>query len=285
MKRLKQAYKAIILIGLIIHFSIKDMFYWSSIIFYAFPLPILICLITISTFFFKRKFRKNSILISIVLFGFWFFQSYKSTDKGIQTDAIEIVYWNAARSHGLKDAIEENKSLPDIIVLVECDFESLKYAKIEYPKHSFHLSKEGIAIFSNSPLKIGEEKTSDDNSTILNFETHGFDFFVVDVSPSILNFRKKSLNFITSEVSENEKTIVLGDFNTPFESVHFDFFKENFRNAFDEKGNGFRETWFWNVPLLMIDHIWVSRDLKILKVDKINTFKSDHSMLRMFLNK
>jgi hypothetical protein len=261
------------------------MFYWSSIIFYALPLPILIFLIIISIFFSERKLKRNSILNSILFFGFWFSQSYKFSSKNVQTDGIEIVYWNAAHNYGVRDVIEENKSIPDIIVLVECDFESFKYIEAQYPDDYFHLSKEGIAVFSNSPLKIEEEITSEDNSTILKFETLGFSFYAVDVSPSILNFRKKSLNFIRSQVSKNEKTIVLGDFNTPFESVHFDFFKENFTNAFDEKGSGFRETWFWNVPLLMIDHIWVSKDLDVLKVDKINTLKSDHSMLRMFLNK
>ena len=61
--------------------------------------------------------------------------------------------------------------------------------------------------------------------------------------------------------------------------------KSTFNHAFNEKGNGFRETWFWNLPLLSLDHIWVSKDLKILKTQKINTFKSDHCMLKTYVRK
>lgn len=61
--------------------------------------------------------------------------------------------------------------------------------------------------------------------------------------------------------------------------------KQNFNQAFNEKGNGFRETWFYNLPLLSLDHIWVSKDLKVLKTKKINTFKSDHNMIKTYIKK
>ena len=91
------------------------------------------------------------------------------------------------------------------------------------------------------------------------------------------------LQSVLSEIKTHEKNIILGDFNTPFESLFFENFKKNYQHAFAEKGNGFRETWFWNLPLLSLDHIWVSRDLEILKTEKIATWKSDHSMLKMYL--
>lgn len=261
------------------------MFYVTSIIFYALPLPMIILMMIGALLFIERKLRRNTIFIVVILFGFWFVRSYRFLNTDATDNAIEIVYWNSGRNHGLKDAIAENGDLPDVLVLVECDTKSLEYAEMVYPDYEFYLSNERIAVFSKTPINFREEITAIDNSTILKFETLGYHFYAIDVSPNILNFRKISLNFLESEILENEKTIVLGDFNTPFESVHFNFFKENFINAFNEKGHGFRETWFWNIPLLMIDHIWVSRDLKVLKVVKINTLKSDHSMLRMFLNK
>ena len=107
---------------------------------------------------------------------------------------------------------------------------------------------------------------------------------MVDISAGIFKPRQKSMSFINSNLLLDDKTIVLGDFNTPYESRYFQFFKENFVNAFDAKGNGFRETWFWNIPLLSLDHIWTSKDLEILQTEKVNTIKSDHSMLKMVLN-
>ena len=61
--------------------------------------------------------------------------------------------------------------------------------------------------------------------------------------------------------------------------------KKDFNQAFYKKGNGFRETWFYNLPLLSLDHIWVSKDLKILKTEKIHTLKSDHNMLKTYIKR
>ena len=98
-------------------------------------------------------------------------------------------------------------------------------------------------------------------------------------------FREGKWHLLTQLIKEKQNTIILGDFNLPFESKYFKSIKQNFNHAFNEKGNGFRETWFWNFPLLSLDHIWVSKDLKILKTQKINTFKSDHSMIKTFIKR
>jgi endonuclease/exonuclease/phosphatase family metal-dependent hydrolase len=95
--------------------------------------------------------------------------------------------------------------------------------------------------------------------------------------------RQWEIKFVNSEIKNTNNTIILGDFNLPYESMLLKEIKGNFNHAFTNKGNGFRETWFWNIPLLSIDHIWVSKDLNILKTEKVATFKSDHSMLKTYI--
>ena len=103
------------------------------------------------------------------------------------------------------------------------------------------------------------------------------------MSASIYVPRSRELGFVNEYIKPKEKSILLGDFNVPYESKYLNEFKTNFNHAFNEKGNGFRETWFWTIPLLSLDHIWVSKDLEILKTEKIGTFKSDHSMIKVIL--
>ena len=68
-----------------------------------------------------------------------------------------------------------------------------------------------------------------------------------------------------------------------YESVLFKDIKSNFYDVLTKKGNGFRETWFWNLPLLSLDHIWASKDISIYRAQKIKTNKSDHTMIKAYV--
>ena len=52
-----------------------------------------------------------------------------------------------------------------------------------------------------------------------------------------------------------------------------------------KKGMVLEKLGFWNIPLLSLDHIWVAKDLEVIKTEKIGTFKSDHSMVKTFIRK
>ena len=119
----------------------------------------------------------------------------------------------------------------------------------------------------------------------MRFETSNITFYAVDVAGSTEVPRTGELAFVNSIIYKQRNTIILGDFNVPFESQNLEDIKKDFNHAFNEKGNGFRETWFWNIPILSIDHIWVSKDLKIIKTEKIFTLKSDHNMIKTFIRK
>ncbi|AUS05368.1 hypothetical protein C1A40_07700 [Tamlana carrageenivorans] len=79
--------------------------------------------------------------------------------------------------------------------------------------------------------------------------------------------------------------MVLGDFNLPYESLYFKEIKRHFNHWFSSKGNGFRETWSWGLPLLSLDHIWVSKDLEILDSKKLNSLESDHEMIKTVIKR
>ncbi|MEZ4797064.1 MAG: endonuclease/exonuclease/phosphatase family protein [Flavobacteriaceae bacterium] len=284
MKKLLSVLKIAIILGIIINFTIKDIILLSAIIFYALPLPILILLSFFLALIEKKPTQKIAIIVALFLSVMWIKESYVNNDHRVEKRGLQIVFWNAFHNKNFQEAFEANGSLPDVLVLVEGSKKNIKVIKEKYPNYYFHISKEEIGVFSKTPIDVGQEIIGKDNSKLLDFKTNGLNFYVVDVSAGVFKSRQKSLSFIGSNIFEKEKTIILGDFNTPYESIHFSSFKDNYAHAFSEKGSGFRETWFWNIPLLSLDHIWVSKDLEINKVDKINTFKSDHAMLRMLLN-
>ena len=276
----------IILTLLTIHFVIKEDSYKDSLFFYAFPLLIIISIILFLSIFLTKKWRRFNLIIASILLIIWLAGSFKiHLPEKINDIDLEIVFWNASRDNDIEKAFKENEDIPDIMVLVESKENNIVELQQKYPDYFFYSSHEEIAIFSKTPLVIESKSSSKFNTTVINFKTGGINFYAVDVTGSQDVPRSWELGFVDASIKEKQNTIVLGDFNTPFESKYLKPIKQNFNHAFSKKGNGFRETWFWNIPLLSLDHIWVSKDLKILKASKISTFQSDHSMVKTVIKR
>ena len=278
---------SVIIIALLsIHFVLKESSYQNSLLFYTFPLPVIIAIALGLTIFLSKTFRKYNLLLAGALLLFWLGRSFKiHIPEEINESDIEVVFWNASHERNLEDAFNISGNIPDVFVLVEHGKYSVDRLQSKYSDYYFYKSINGISVFSKLPIELIDDISSNYGTNIVKFETYNINFYAVDVSGSMDVPREWELTFVNEYVEQKTQTILLGDFNVPFESKFLDSIKNNFNHAFNEKGNGFRETWFWNIPLLSLDHIWVSKDLKVLKTKKIRTFKSDHNMLKTVIKK
>lgn len=277
---------AIILVLLAIHFVIKEQTFWSSLYFYACPLPVIIFVVLAMSIILTKRWRRYNLIIATVLLIIWLSRSFKIhiPDTVKETD-LEVVFWNASRENTFESVINESGDIPDVMVLVEFRKKNIEELKKRYPEYYFYKSDRELFIFSKTPLDTIIENTSNYNTTVINFKTAGLNFYAVDATGSPDVPKEWGLTYINKSIKEKNNTIVLGDFNVPYESVYLKQLKTDFNQAFNKKGNGFRETWVYNIPLLSLDHIWVSKDLEILKTEKLYTTKSDHSMLKTFVRK
>ena len=275
---------AVIVALLASYFVFKEGSYTSSLFYYLFPLPVILIIVLFLSIFLCHKFRKYNFYLAALLLLVWLGGSFKvHFSEIINENDLEIVFWNASRKNSFKEAFILNKSIPDVLVLVESARINIGELEREYPNYYFYMSGKEMAIFSKIPLKIIRSHTSASNSNLINFETINLNFYAIDIQGDQDTPRKKELKFVENLITKKENTIILGDFNAPYESKFLDKIKINFYHAFNEKGNGFRETWFWNIPLLSLDHIWISQDLDILKTKKTGTFKSDHNMIKTYI--
>ncbi|WP_338355956.1 endonuclease/exonuclease/phosphatase family protein [Yeosuana marina] len=275
-----------ILVLLASHFVIKERTFWSSIFFYAFPLPVIIFIILMISIVLTKRWRRYNFLIASILLLIWLGKSFKvHIPDTIKESDIEVVFWNESRKNDFQKAFNKNGGIPDVMLLVESPKNNLEEFKQKYPNYYCYKSDRELFIFSKTPLDIKSESVSKYGTTVIDFKTAGIDFYAVDVQGSTDVPREWELNFVNKSITRKDNTIVLGDFNTPYESIYLKQLKKDFNQAFNKKGNGFRETWFYNIPLLSLDHIWVSKDLKVLKTEKFFTTKSDHSMLKTFIRR
>ena len=272
----------VIIALLLIHFVLRESNYTFSLLFYTFPLPVIIGIVLLFSVILIKNKKRYNLILALILSIVWIGRSFKinSADNITETD-VEVVFWNATHKREFQHVFEEVETLPDIVVLVEYHAEELTQIKAKYPDNFFYWHSESeIGIFSKTPIIIKDIFISEDESVFIYFTTSKMNFYAVDVSASMHIPRQQQLKFVNESIKANEKTVIIGDFNLPFESKFLEEIKINFNHAFTEKGNGFRETWFWNIPLLSLDHIWVSKDLEILNAEKISTFKSDHNMVK-----
>ncbi|MFH4965979.1 endonuclease/exonuclease/phosphatase family protein [Gaetbulibacter sp. M235] len=280
-----QLINVVVILSLITsHFVIKERTFWSSLFFYGFPLPVIIVVVLVLTLFLTKQWRRYNLIIASVLLLVWLSKSFKvHIPDTIKEKDLEVVFWNTSRENTFEMAFNEKGDIPDVMVLAEFRKNNIEELKKKYPKYHFYRSDRELLIFSKTPLDSISENTSKFSTSVINFKTAGINFYAIDAIGSLDVPKEWGLTYINKSIKEKNNTIVLGDFNTPYESIYLKQLKTDFNQAFNKKGNGFRETWFYNIPLLSLDHIWVSKDLKILKTEKIFTTKSDHSMLKTYI--
>ncbi len=97
----------------------------------------------------------------------------------------------------------------------------------------------------------------------------------IDIPSQPWLLREPYLDRIRS-VAENERCLILGDFNTPPDARGFDAWRNHFTLANDSGRKGFQETWLYGFPVLTLDQLWLSRDLRNVSTTKTPTLRSDH---------
>ncbi len=70
--------------------------------------------------------------------------------------------------------------------------------------------------------------------------------------------------------------IVCGDLNMPPRGLAYRRLCSDLQDAFDCAGSGFGYTWPSRVPIMRIDYIWASRDLRVTSCRTLHTRASDH---------
>ena len=275
---------------LIIHFIIKDHFRIFQIPFYAFSLPILVVGGVIITVLFYRpkSYFIFFICMTLVLIGIWLNNSYVFSSNEIPKDATSVIFWNAADKPTIHlDILSERiKTIrPDIIALAEtknaseADIEQLTK---EFPSYEFQILEGDMMIGIKGRIdKITyklEEQSYDINFVEAQLTTGPILIAFTDTFQDPRMDKRKTLGTVLQLISERNSDLIVGDFNTPYESVHFrNYEKEHV--SFHDYGQGFSATWPFGLPLLEIDQIYVRKGVTPILLEKFYYNVSDHAML------
>ncbi len=276
---------------LLVHFILKDHFSFLQIFFYAFPLPLIILWGSFVTllFFKPRSYFIFFLCTTLGLTGIWFSNDYMlPSHVEIPENSTSVIFWNAANRKTIHlDVLSEKiKNIqPDIIALAETEnasAEDIRQLSKDFPTYEFRILDGDMLIGIKGHIEkityILEEHSYDINFVEAQLKAGPILIALTDTFQSPTMDKRKTLGTILQLVSQRNTDLMIGDFNTPYESVHFRNYETDY-TSFHDYGQGFSATWPFKIPLLEIDQIFTSKKFTPILLQKFYYDVSDHAML------
>ena len=296
---LVRAYRTVLwlmlLIGLGLHFTLRDSIDAIAFLFYFLSLPVLLCAALLLGLGSKAetRCRRTAMFLALVVMVAWCTRSWRwhpapaTTQR--QPGEVRVMFWNLSRPpQPFADFITlVNEFDPDVIGCTEpADkgqriditpwqqalpnyqarpaFQELLWFTRVTPRHESTGRLDGIGSYMRAELDLGGQVVP---------------LVLADVWASPWIPRTRQLSEALAQVAGRSNALLIGDFNTPGESVHFEAYRKDLADAFESGGRGLRETWFYGLPILSIDHVWVGQDWQVLDTRKVWSLDSDHAAL------
>ncbi len=227
-------------------------------------------------------------MFAAVAWGAWWWHSaVVENDPQSLEDPLRLVFWNTARGalgmDGVYDTLISYDA--DLIGIVEGgEDDALNEATWRRVFDSYQMTGIGgqITLLTKGEFidqknfvmgRIGFVKIYD-----LKIRGRLLTAIVVDIAAHPYYSRAPVLRELTEaiKIRGDRPVIVVGDFNTPGDSVHFDQLRAVCRNAFEEAGTGHTATWPVPIPVIHIDHVWVNDRIQLGSCTYGWSLNSDH---------
>lgn len=294
---------AALVLGVFLQFGLKDRIPGISLLFYAMPKPCLAALAITLAIWPRVRWRSRmaAALAAVTLAGLWISTSWHQPKPVATTprnpdQEVRILYWNLCRPTGVQEAMVKlvQEFQPHVAAFVEPgqgDMEArCKTYESLLPGYQAAWMPRGILWLSKVPSRYRARGKLEGIGAFARFDVDGlgptFPVVVGDVYPNPFHSRKGQLAEILEHAQGRSDAIMLGDFNTPLESVFFEPFRQNYTQALEQAGQGFQETWPLGFPLLSLDHLWLGHDWQVVETRKLwSVPDSDHAALLVTLTR
>jgi vancomycin resistance protein VanJ len=278
--------------GAIVHLTVGDRFAALAPIAYAAPSPLLLvaALVLAAVHGYQRKRRLAVACCALAILAGWqWIGSWGAAPSAsVPGPTCRILFWNAASPrHPSRTLIEVIRAEePELVAVAEAgkwtDAAEADYRR-ELPDYHPRALPGQILVFSRQPIRVRETRRLPNRTAIhvLSCDTTigPVRLVLADVGSDPLHDRKPQIREVLELANSEADTVVVGDFNTPYDSVAFDPFRERFTHALKDGGSGSIETWPSIAPCLAIDHVWLSPTFVPVSGRKRWTTKSDHAMI------
>ncbi len=283
-------------LGLAVRMTIRDRLPVFSILYYATPLMVLTFggLFSTAGWLIRRRWKITVGFLIITLFSGYltFDQCYVYRSREIKATNLRVLFWNPARGsvQGLRAAADAaNNYQADLIGIVEGGARGRDDNNAAWdgalPDYNSSRLHAGLVILTKGTVNSSEMHILPGRGKVLIAEVviheQPLTVAVVDFDANVFLSRRAAIDELMNQLDQSAKLpdIIMGDFNTPGDSVAMDVLRDRYTNAFDTCGNGYKPTWPVPMPVLQLDHIWLGPKIWGAKCEAGWTTLSDHRPL------
>jgi len=280
--------------------TIKDRDFLSGLLFYATPLPVLL----LGTVFClgeaclhaRRKFRLFWLMLMIGIGIQWLWTDWKFSLNSVADaskssspssgEEVSVLFWNVARRQDLSAAARYlRQKQPDLVGLVEVqgDVKTWRaFWREQLPEYDVSILGGNMYLLTRGtsgqaiPYDLGGGSIA--RRMTVNVRNQSYEVLLVDVHANPLQPRRKALATLTqlADSLTEQRLLILGDFNTPEDSVHLRGLRIHHQLAFEAAGRGYAPTWPIPLPLMQLDQIWTNQNVIPVQCRHSWTWASDH---------
>jgi endonuclease/exonuclease/phosphatase (EEP) superfamily protein YafD len=204
----------------------------------------------------------------------WFALSWQTNPPIVAPPTHRVAEWNVGRPGPWRFERCAAWLRPqgcDVIAVAEGDnHDKLLPWETKFPAYqAVHLPGEMVCLVRGEVLSQTNGLLDNGSYyTLLRVRVRGQELTILqaDVNAAPRHSRAVALRRLAevAHAHASERLLVLGDFNTPRDSIHFDPFRAELVSVIDHAGRGLSETWPIPLPMLTLDHLWCSRALRPL---------------------
>ncbi len=282
-------------LGLFVRLTVRDSVPYVATLYYATPWPVLAVGFFVSAALLRRhtsrKVRRCIFAAATVCVFMFVWTHYESPTtnamNGIDGQDVRVAFWNVARGvRGWDAVLDELQQInADVFGLVEVaplDDTVRQLLQSRFPDFEIAAFPNGMAILSRYPISSQRarrhELVAHFGVADISVGDEEWRFVVADIDSNPLLFRRESLEALNKIAMEEpiRPTVVMGDLNTPIDSVFFQRYRKHLTNTIEEGGQGLHCTWPVPCPVMAIDHMWANNRWQVKHSELGWTWISDH---------
>lgn len=290
----------ICVLGLLVHYVLRDRFDGLSVAYYALGRPILGLVAgmgLVAGLCCFRRFRILALLAICCLWGFTPLLGNQKVDplRNVDGTVYRVLLWNVSYGEEYWAKITDTIQIaePDVIALTEVSKwrehqTGIDYWGREFPRLSASNVDHSMVFLTRGDIQEDPHIDWDHGQAKSCYRMFRATVEENPVTVVLLDFiscptqsRRRAFESLTTLLySITGPVIVLGDFNTPSGSVFFEGMPEGYANAAGDSILGNAPTWPFPFPFVDIDQIW-TRGLTVHHVHALWSKYSDHRPLLM----
>jgi len=270
--------------------GLRDSIRGFALIFYATPWPVLTVLaFVLAAYSLGRNHRARALALTLVFAGCaatWLQSSFVRAEPAPGGAAVRVVYWNAA--HPVQRRAQRVRYLQtlhaDVIAVGESNVYTSEIPqewRDGFPGCALTPRAGFLLITPEEPVTIEKGRLADRGDYVIArvmAKERALTLLLVDFEIRLRENRVQPFARLDELIAahRDEPLIVMGDFNTPRESVHFDSWRREMRESFASAGHGFAETWPLPLPVLSLDQMWLGGRWRAVRCKLGWSLQSDH---------